>query len=546
MMSQCEINSLYYQIHTKTEKINSLKEEINTLENQINQTKTENKTLCAKEYDFIYQILDNEKKMFELIGEREKNLSVLNNLKAIYKGWTEKLGNMNKIKAKIISSNQRKKKCLMRKVFQLKKFNEESQIEEKLIQLRKFCFSSGFRNFTLEESIIFSTMFDRLKVFYLKQKEKIKQLAAETGEKAKILQKEADNFKSKVWELLSLISMSYTDIKIPDFTNMGIAQLSDLLTNVNSQIVNKFEFLEASKFELEQELDNLKTEFKKSSKRIVAQFDEMRDIKYKKKSFLILKQFAQLRIKRKARQMEAEKEREKLRELEKDPLKENESLRLVKKSNLDTQNNLLMRNNNVINNNSVSNNDNNIILESSHNNLNFYNNKNLLEENNMVERKERTRRKRGVKEEKKVTTDKVDQKVEKVENKKNSSSLANQLISLTSHGNKVDLYNNLKVRNNNFPPSPTAQANQMSSLALRKNTQPFQPNVRQNNSSSNLGNVNTAKHNFRIDIPTLEESFSKKAGGDNILDEISKNIDEVSEFPPKNTFGGKKKYMSLI
>jgi hypothetical protein len=54
------------------------------------------------------------------------------------------------------------------------------------------------------------------------------------------------------------------------------------------------------------------------------------------------------------------------------------------------------------------------------------------------------------------------------------------------------------------------------------------------------------KYSLKVDIPTLEESFSKPDVKDyestDFLQEISKNFQDVHEFPAKtSTFGDKKK-----
>jgi hypothetical protein len=75
-----------------------------------------------------------------------------------------------------------------------------------------------------------------------------------------------------------------------------------------------------------------------------------------------------------------------------------------------------------------------------------------------------------------------------------------------------------------------------------------------NNNSSLTNNISQAinprnRYTLKVDIPTLEESFSKThtnnsnniIQSNNFLEEISRSINEVNEYPIKSTFGGNKK-----
>jgi len=507
-MSNSESASLNFHLVLTKKRIDFLKEEMIKLEDFITKTKTQSKNLVSQEYELMNKILTSGRELAELNSQAGKNKNELNTYKASYSKLVEKLEHLKTIKANFLNITQRNNTFLMTRLFGLQKTNENFRISS---HIKALSANSSLieHNFSEEESFIFSEILENSKKFHKNLVKKLFLLNKEKEEATSSFVNEEENLKRRLYFLFSLISSNYTDIIIENFTEFNFNSIdivSEGIRNVNEQITYKTNKCLADIKACEEESLHIKERVRMMNESIVEAFREKKDKNLKKMSIVLMRSLAKSKRARKEAQLNAEREKEKIKEKERELIKERDNAAQVKIESLGK--------------NSYFN----------QNNQNYLVSVNPVENNQIP--KQRTKRNRKDSKENR-NHNKENKKPEKPAGKEMESSNRN-IVSIINKDNPSSYFNlndprynaaNNKLVNlgNNITENKSALSNQM--------TQPI--------------NYNN-KYSLKVDIPTLEESFSKPDMKDiesaDFLHEISKNFKDVHEFPPKtSTFGEKKK-----
>ena len=102
----------------------------------------------------------NKRNWKDKTKETGKSKNELSNLKSSYSKLAVKCNYLKNIKTNFCTANQRNKTFLMRKLFQIRKLNENLQISSQIKNLSTNS-AQNIQNFTEEESFLFSEIFNQ-------------------------------------------------------------------------------------------------------------------------------------------------------------------------------------------------------------------------------------------------------------------------------------------------------------------------------------------------------------------------------------------------
>lgn len=579
IMSKEELNTLIYYNNKKDLKIKELNESIATLDENIAHLKAENKSLYSTEYDLINKILLFEKKIAELVGTTQKNQANLQSAQNNYNTIKIKFDELKKIKDNIIAAQKRKKAYLMRRAYQQGAFIDKYQMEKKLnIHSNE---NTEAKEPIADYSQVFTEIIHFLKIKYLDKGEAIKKIKFETDQIKTQIKEETDKFQSKASEIFPIISSNYPDIKIFNFfeDSSDNMQKTKQCEYVKDQLGLKIKQTDFEMQLINDENSKTKTRIKALYQKIVDKLKKKAEVKSKKKSFLMLKTFF---FSSKAARIDAEKKKESERSREAERFKEFEThvgmdnirerqkeierQRELERKELDRQKELERKNFERKQIETQNEFDRETIFEKQKE-------KDFDQEKKTQKDKDKGKKEKREKEKNKenyfsniictnnllnsldfplIPADKDDKK-EKGQRKSKKAVTSREKISLRKrkdvsndkkHEADRSVLQNVNNMKQNFMTNSSSSAQNMS-FPLGDKLHPSNFLNTQNQPTVTNKMIN-AKFNLKTNISTIEESFSNKKNMANLespyfLDEISKNISEVNEFPIKTTFGDKKR-----
>jgi hypothetical protein len=509
LMAQEENHALNKDLCRLLQENKNLVKEIESIKEKTTETKTDNKLLCTREYELMTTIINSDKESRDLTEALNRSSEIIKKKQMEYAQVCEKLKSLLKIKEDIISSNQIKKTNLMRKVFKARKYNEENNIVSQATNLLTSNLIKGVRKFTFDEALTFSEIFDRLKIFYVRQKEKLETLIKQSEENKKFQEKKKEVVRPNMIKFFSHISCSYEDIQLnlnpEDFDNCTV--INDRLLNLHKLLKNKKSIINSQYEQAQQEFSGFKAEIKVQNSQLIEYMKNKKNRMSLKKSWNILKSFMKVRKERRERE-----HKEKLAEHENQQRLQREKLERDRLDRAEKE----------------------------------------RQEKEKLERAEKERQERE-----RLEKDKENLRKEK-ERELLDYDTGFQNIQITQ--NEIPYENKKTRRGASRDVKQKEPRRSKRNFANTKETNNISTSLQQNHSNniasttssySNLSQIAQPqnKHNLKVDLLKIEESFNKNStinsSNDNFLDEISKNIHEISEFPTKNTFGDKKKrYMS--
>lgn len=268
----------------------NMKEEMTKLDEDITWIKAQNKEMYTSEYELINKVLNYEKKLLEIMNQKQKNTNTINILRNEHNTLCEKLNGLLGMKAKIVETQRKKRICLIRKAYKIQQFLEDHGINKELenLDLRDNTEighlnldnnnndkdsdndnESNFYQFTKELKLIYSKLLNR--------NEKLR----------KEIEFNSANFiddytctKRELFRTFSSILQNFREIEISSFSDsMGVEEALDVTSDVLSQFENVTQKETNQNFQLGEEIkrQNLTlANVKKNVKELVSNF-------YKKK-----------------------------------------------------------------------------------------------------------------------------------------------------------------------------------------------------------------------------------------------------------------------